>query len=72
MRKAFSWVFVILPLTILLSSALGGETQFLGKNWFRYTQKMKDSKTEESEFAVERIYFRWNHKHTDNLESRGI
>ncbi len=55
---------------LIVISAFGGQTQFYGENWFRYTQKMKEGETQESEFNVKRIYFRWKHIHTDKLESR--
>lgn len=57
-------------LLIGASTLFAGITEFAGENWFRYAQTRYDNNTQESEFAVERVYFRWNYKHTENLESR--
>jgi hypothetical protein len=63
-------VVILVFLLIFTNSLVAGITEFMGENWFRYTQTRYDENTQESEFAVERIYFRWNYKHTDKLESR--
>ncbi len=67
MSKVFAGIVVNMLVVI---SAFGGQTQFYGENWFRYTQEMKEGETQESEFKVKRIYLRWKHIHTDKLESR--
>jgi hypothetical protein len=63
-------IVTLLFAILFVTSLLGGETQFMGENWFRYTHKLYDDNTEQSEFAVKRIYLRWNHKYNDKLESR--
>jgi hypothetical protein len=70
MNRACAVVVTISLLLVFSAPLAAGITQFTGENWFRYSQKRYDDNTQESEFAVERIYFRWNYKHTDKLESR--
>lgn len=70
MKKVFIALSSLLVVLLCSSVILGGQTQFMGENWFRYTNELYDDNTVESEFAVKRIYLRWNYKHTDKLESR--
>ena len=67
MQKVFIGILI---LTTFMCYIFGGETQFYGENWFRYTQKVKEDLTLESELEVKRIYLRYKHWHTDNIESR--
>jgi len=70
MAKRQKFIAAFAALAVLAGSAFAGETEIFGENWFRYTAKLEDSDLESSGFSVERIYLRWNHKHTDRLESR--
>ena len=70
MNRVCAVVVTIWLLLVFSAPLVGGITQFTGENWFRHTQERYDDNTQESGFAVERIYFRWNYKHTDKLESR--
>ena len=70
MRVFIKFLFVNFIISICTFPCFSGQTQFMGENWFRYTHELYEDNTEESEFAVKRIYFRWKYKHTDNLESR--
>lgn len=70
MQKTFIGVLISLAMHLFFNLALGAQTQFYGENWFRYTQKIKDDTTQQSEFEAKRIYFRYKHWHTGKLESR--
>ncbi|MBN1755643.1 hypothetical protein JW877_05455, partial [bacterium] len=70
MRREIFLFLIIILLAGLIDSAISGESVFFGENWFRYTQQRYDGNTLQSGFSVERIYLRWNYKHTDWLESR--
>jgi hypothetical protein len=70
MARNLRFVVVFATLLVLAGSALGAESKIFGENWFRYTARLDDSELERSGLSVERIYLRWNHKHTDKLESR--
>ncbi len=70
MNRAVGVIISISVLFVFTTTLSAGITQFMGENWFRYTQERYDDNTEESGFSAERIYFRWNYKHTDKLESR--
>jgi len=70
MQRFMMTTFITLAVASFTSSAFGAQTQFFGENWFRYTQVMFDRETQTSRFGVERIYLRYNHKYTDNLDSR--
>jgi len=70
MQKVLIGIVINAVVVLFVSSAIGAQTQFYGENWFRYSQVLLDSETQASQFGIERIYLRYNHVHTDNLDSR--